>query len=85
MPNHMVNRIQTYDLVHVDGGHSEFCATSDMKYVDLLLKPGGIMIVDDTDAPQINRLVDIYLESGKYVEVDVLKTFGYPHRIIRKY
>ena len=85
MPNHMVNRIQTYDLVHVDGGHSEFCATSDMKHADLLLKPGGIMIVDDTDAPQINRLVDIYLESGKYVEVDVLKTFGYPHRIIRKY
>ena len=81
----MVNRIQTYDLVHVDGGHSEFCATCYMKHADLLLKPGGIMIVDDTDAPQINRLVDIYLESGKYVEVDVLKTFGYPHRIIRKY
>ena len=84
MPTQMDGRIQTYDLVHVDGGHSEFCATSDMKHADILLKPGGIMVVDDTDAPQINGLVETYLASGKYEVVDVLKTFGYPHRIIRK-
>lgn len=74
----------TYDLVHVDGGHSEFCASNDMKHADLLLKPGGIMVVDDTDAPQINALVDAYLASRKYEEMIVLKTFGYPHRIIQK-
>ena len=74
----------TYDLVHVDGGHSEYCASNDMKNADLLLKPNGIMIVDDTDAPQINNQVDIYVASGRYVELCVLKTFGYPHRILRK-
>ena len=84
MPTQMEGRQETYDLVHVDGGHSEFCATSDMKHADILLKPGGIMVVDDTDAPQINGLVETYLASGKYEVVDVLKTFGYPHRIIRK-
>jgi predicted O-methyltransferase YrrM len=84
MPTQMDGRQETYDLVHVDGGHSEFCATSDMKHADILLKPGGIMVVDDTDAPQINGLVETYLASGKYEVVDVLKTFGYPHRIIRK-
>jgi hypothetical protein len=84
MPTQMEGRHQTYDLVHVDGGHSEFCATSDMKHADILLKPGGIMVVDDTDAPQINGLVNLYLASGKYEVVDVLKTFGYPHRVIRK-
>jgi hypothetical protein len=84
MPTHMEGRQETYDLVHVDGGHSEFCATSDMKHADILLKPGGIMVVDDTDAPQINGLVNLYLASGKYEVVDVLKTFGYPHRVIRK-
>ena len=84
MPTQMEGRQETYDLVHVDGGHSEFCATSDMKYADILLKPGGIMVVDDTDAPQINGLVNLYLASGKYEVVDVLKTFGYPHRVIRK-
>jgi predicted O-methyltransferase YrrM len=75
---------QAYDLVHVDGGHSEFCASNDMKNANLLLKIGGIMIIDDTDAPQINKQVDIYIASGKYVEIPVLKTFGYPHRILRK-
>jgi len=84
MPLYMEGRQQAYDLVHVDGGHSEFCATSDMKHADLLLKRGGTMIIDDTDAPQINALVDAYLASGKYEVVHVLKTFGYPHRIIRK-
>lgn len=84
MPTQMDGRQETYDLVHVDGGHSEFCATSDMKHADILLKPGGIMVVDDTDAPQINGLVETYLASGKYEVVNVLKTFGYPHRVIRK-
>ena len=74
----------SYDLVHVDGGHSEYCASNDMKNADLLLRMNGIMIVDDTDAPQINKHVDIYIASGKYVEMRVLKTFGYPHRIIQK-
>lgn len=74
----------TYDLVHVDGGHSEFCASNDMKNADLLLKPGGIMIIDDTDAPQINKQVELYIASKKYVEMCVLQTFGYPHRIIKK-
>lgn len=84
MPTQMEGRQETYDLVHVDGGHSEFCAMSDMKHADILLNPGGIMVVDDTDAPQINGLVETYLASGKYEVVNVLKTFGYPHRIIRK-
>jgi predicted O-methyltransferase YrrM len=77
-------RKSTYDLVHVDGGHSEYCASNDMKNADILLKIDGIMVIDDTDAPLINNQVDIYVASGRYVELNVLKTFGYPHRIIRK-
>ncbi len=76
--------IGSFDLVHVDGGHTEPCATSDMKHADILLRPGGIMVIDDTDAPQINCLVDQYISSHKYEEISVLKTFGYIHRIIRK-
>jgi hypothetical protein len=75
---------EAYDLVHVDGGHSEYCASNDMKNADILLKIGGTMIIDDTDAPQINNQVNIYVASGRYVEINVLKTFGYPHRIIQK-
>jgi hypothetical protein len=73
-----------YDVVHVDGGHSEHCISNDMKNADLLVKKDGILIIDDTNMHHINMYVDTYISSGKYREMDVLKTKGYPHRIIRK-
>jgi hypothetical protein len=76
--------VGSYDVVHVDGGHSEHCITNDMKNADLLVKAGGIVIVDDTSMGHINNCVNEYLASGKYKEVNVLKTQGYPHRILQK-
>ena len=73
-----------YDVVHVDGGHSEHCISNDMKNADLLVKPNGIVIVDDTNGEIINNYVDLYISTKNYVEVNVLPTFGYQHRIIRK-
>ena len=55
-----------------------------MKNADILLKKDGILIVDDTYMPHINERVNLYVSSGKYREVDVLVTKGYPHRIIQK-
>jgi hypothetical protein len=76
--------VGSYDVVHVDGGHSEHCITNDMKNADLLVKAGGIVIVDDTNSTIINNCVNEYLASGKYKEVNVLPTQGYPHRILQK-
>jgi hypothetical protein len=77
-------RPELYDLVHVDGGHSEHCINNDMKNADVLVKGGGIVIIDDTNCEHINKCVDSYLSTGNYIELNVLKTKGYPHRIIRK-
>jgi hypothetical protein len=77
-------QIGMYDVVHVDGGHSEHCISNDMKNTDLLVKRGGIVIIDDTNLSWINNYVELYLYNGKYREIDVLKTSGYPHRIIQK-
>jgi hypothetical protein len=73
-----------YDVVHIDGGHSEHCISNDIKNTDLIVKIGGIVIVDDTNAQEINKYVDLYISNGKYREINVLKTKGYPHRIIQK-
>jgi len=73
-----------YDVVHVDGGHHEHHIFNDMKNADLLVKKGGIVIIDDTNLSYINKYVDLYVSSGTYREMDVLKTRGYPHRIIQK-
>lgn len=76
--------IWTYDIVHVDGGHSEQCISNDMKHADLLVRVNGIIIVDDTGDSIINNYVTIYLNSGFYREIDILKTYCYPHRMLQK-
>lgn len=76
--------LETYDVVHVDGGHSEHCIFHDMKNANFLVKKGGIVIVDDTNISYINDYVNIYVSSGKYREMGVAKTLGYQHRIIQK-
>jgi len=73
-----------YDIVHVDGGHSEHCISNDIKNADLLVKMNGIVIVDDTNCEHINKYVDEFISSGRYTELNLLKTAGYPHRIIQK-
>jgi len=87
MPNWIdahLGQVGTYDVVHVDGGHLQPCMLSDTRNADTLLRSGGIMIVDDTNCDYINMRVDTFVESGRYVELALLKTAGYPHRILRK-
>ena len=68
----------------MDGGHSEVCIINDMKNADMLVRIGGILIIDDTNMDHINKYVDMYLISENYKELNVLTTSGYPHRIIQK-
>lgn len=75
---------QDYDLIHVDGGHTQDCIKNDMKHADSILKPDGIIIVDDTNIDHINDEVDIYLGTKDYVEIDILETSTYKHRVIKK-
>lgn len=74
----------TYDVVHVDGGHTEHCIVNDMKNADKLVKIGGIVIVDVADNDYVNKYVDSYISTGKYREMNLLKTSGYVHRVIKK-
>ena len=75
----------TYDVVHLDGGHSEHCILNDMKNSDILIKKGGVIIIDDTNLKHINAHVEKMLVSGKYIEIkDIVKTTQYLHRIIQK-
>jgi hypothetical protein len=73
-----------YDLVHVDGGHTEHCISNDIKNADLLVKKNGIIIIDDTHDYKINKYVDLYISNGNYTELNLCSTEGYKHRIIKK-
>ncbi len=75
---------EQYDVVHIDGCHSEHCVVSDAANAAKLVKVGGIIIFDDVCDVAINRTVDSCLESGKFEELDILPTLGYRHRMIRR-
>jgi len=74
----------TYDVVHVDGGHSLECITADFAHATQLVRPGGIVIIDDTNIDYITAAVDQAIQSGNYTELDCFPTVGYQHRILRK-
>ena len=47
----------TYDAISVDGGHDTVTATSDILLSLKLLRNGGLLIVDDTDALSVSAAV----------------------------
>ena len=55
-----------------------------MKNTMMLVKKNGLVIIDDTNAPEINKYVDFYISTGIFVEINVLNSYGYQHRIIKK-
>ncbi len=75
---------RTYDVVHVDGGHTQHCINNDMMNADLLVRKDGIIIVDDTNIYYIDKCVDTYISSGNYVELNLLTSYGYLHRILKR-
>jgi hypothetical protein len=76
----------TFDVVHVDGGHTEDCIKNDIFNASFLVKLGGYLIIDDTNFEHINKYVNEYLSTGNYEEVSVLKIPDNTtqHRIIKR-
>ncbi len=74
---------ETFDLIHIDGGHSADILASDLMWGDLLLKSGGILILDDTQLNEMQRFIPTILEKG-YVFVMQIPTFGFMHTIFEK-
>lgn len=78
------NQREIYDVIHMDGGHDKDCVVNDMILLYLLLKKGGIMIVDDADGfilEQTHR----FLQLGLFTKFEgQLPTKVYPHLIVQK-
>lgn len=54
--------VGTYDLIHIDGGHSTEVANSDIMHSYRLSKKGTILIMDDYDFPNLHQLWDAYIQ-----------------------
>jgi predicted O-methyltransferase YrrM len=75
----------TFDLVHVDGGHTKECATSDLLCAYLLTRVGGIILVDDINSKKIMPAVNAWMAQG-VLQIDPTfeATSLYPHAVLRK-
>jgi methyltransferase family protein len=52
----LVSQGTKVDFAFIDGWHTFDYALTDFFYVDLLLRPGGVVVIDDTDFPSVWRL-----------------------------
>jgi predicted O-methyltransferase YrrM len=53
--------INSYDLIHIDGGHSTEVAYSDIIHSYRLSKQGTILIMDDYDFPNLHNIWNSYI------------------------
>ena len=70
------NKLNEYDMIHIDGGHETSTVVNDFIYTQFLLKEDGIIIFDDYNYGNIKNVIDYYVEKNvisKY-DVDIVNT-----------
>jgi predicted O-methyltransferase YrrM len=76
--------IATFDVVHVDGGHSLECIVNDMGAAIQMVKSGGYIIVDDCNDKNIAAVMEAWLSAGVVEPIPQLYPIVYPHILLRK-
>jgi predicted O-methyltransferase YrrM len=72
----------TYDLIHIDGGHDDVVATSDIINSYHLSKNRTILIMDDYDFPNLHKLWDSYIAKYNLQKLDIY-VYDSPHHDIK--
>jgi predicted O-methyltransferase YrrM len=72
----------TFDLIHIDGGHSTDVARNDIIQSYRLARKGAVLIMDDYNCPHLHTLWDEYVESLKLQPLDI-HVYPSPYHDIR--
>lgn len=72
----------TYDLIHIDGGHSTEVAESDIINCYRFSKQGTILIMDDYDFPNLHELWDNYIIKYNLQKLNITH-YNSPHHDIK--
>ena len=78
----LLNVNETYDLIHIDGGHSTEVAESDIVNSIRLSKKGTVLIMDDYDFPNLYELWNKYINSYGLNSLDIT-VYNSPHHDIK--
>lgn len=68
-----ISTFNSFDFIHLDGGHGLDTLSKDYAHSMFLLKSGGFLVVDDCNVPQIRDFLHVKSNSGYIKEV-----FGEP-------
>lgn len=71
------NEPNTFDMIHIDGGHETHTVVNDFIYTQFLLKKDGVVIFDDYNFGNIKSVIDYYTSRGiivKYNEDGLMET-----------
>jgi predicted O-methyltransferase YrrM len=71
LPQYIIDNMEylnTFDLCHIDGGHTQHIFTSDYNNVKYFTNIDGIVIFDDYDNPYIKEFLDAQVINGDIVE-----------------
>lgn len=72
----------TYQLIHIDGGHTTEVATSDIENSLRLSTNKTILIMDDYDFPNLHKLWDSYIINKNLKKLDIF-VYNSPHHDIK--
>lgn len=75
----------SYDIVHVDGGHSLPQAHADIFHSLLILKKEGILIVDDIDNENVKLCLNKLYKLRHFNMFHIVDTPMYPHVVLKGY
>lgn len=67
----------TYDICHIDGGHTKNIFTNDYYNVKKIIKKEGIIIFDDYNYSDIKNFLNTKLDNNeiiKYININILET-----------
>jgi len=64
-----------FDIIHVDGDHSEQGIKNELKLADIWIKPNGLIVVDDMDIPYVAKEVHELSVVRYGIEPILLPTF----------
>lgn len=59
-----------YDIIHIDGGHSEKCVINDLINCKRFAHKDTLVIFDDTNATHISNIINKYCQSNFIKELD---------------
>jgi len=74
---------RTFDLAFIDGNHRFERVFLDLYYLGRLVRPGGVIVLDDYDLPGIARAVSFFLANLGWELEDVAEADGHRWAAVR--